>query len=103
MKTYTSQGSSKSMRESEYSVEFECISHFLIHFKTESGLTDRQILAVALKNAQQSLGRGVSLTLERAGQKGSSTLNAVGVDTRSGRVLGKPVHDRPKLRLLRGL
>ena len=84
----------------EYSVEFESVSKFLAYFKEEPGLTDAQVIEKALKIADTALGGG-QLTIERTNPLGGYAFTALGVDSTTAHILGRPVLERPKLRLVK--
>ena len=94
--------------QAQYSVEFECISKLVVYFKEAPDLTDREILAKALRISDSAFGYGGSLTVERTSAEGSYALVGLGVDTQSSRILAKPETQtetkaaRPQLTLLKG-
>ena len=87
--------------KSEYSVEFECYAKFLVYFEAESNLTDRQIIASATKIAEGALGPGGSVMIERTSREGSYAITALGVDRSSAHIMGKPLQETPRLRVVK--
>lgn len=88
--------------KTEYTVEFECVSTFLVGFQEASGLTNRQILDKAVKVANETFDKGGCLMTERATADGFYTFTALGVDRTTGHVLGRPTHDKPALKVIKG-
>jgi hypothetical protein len=86
----------------EYTVEFECVSTFLVGFQEAAGLTDRQILEKATRVANETFDRGGCLMTERATAEGFWTFTALGVDRSTGHVLGRPTQQKPRLKIIKG-
>lgn len=86
----------------EYTVEFECISTFLVGFKAETGLTDRQILEKAIGVASETFDKGGCWMTERATADGFNTFTALGVDRSTGHILGRPTQVKPQLKIIKG-
>lgn len=87
--------------KTEYTVEFQCVSTFLVGFQESAELTDRQILAKAIEIANHTFERGGCLMLERSTSESFYTFTALGVDRSSGHILGRPTQERPRLRLVK--
>ncbi len=86
----------------EYTVEFECVSTFLVGFKETEGLTDRQILEKALGVADLTFDKGGCWLTERATADGFCTFTALGIDRSTGHILGRPAQARPQLKYVKG-
>lgn len=88
--------------KTEYTVEFECVSTFLVGFKEATGLTDRQILEKAITVANQTFDKGGCYMTERATAEGFYTITALGVDRSTGHILGRPTQIKPQLKVIKG-
>jgi hypothetical protein len=86
----------------EYTVEFECVSTFLVGFQDVAGLTDRQILEKATGVANETFARGGCWMTERATADGFYTFTALGIDRSTGHILGRPAQEKPKLKVIKG-
>ncbi len=88
--------------KTEYTVEFECISTFLVGFQAPTGLTDRQILEKAVSIANDNFDKGGCWMTERATSEGFYTFTALGVDRSTGHILGRPTQIKPQLKVIKG-
>ncbi len=88
--------------KTEYTVEFECVSTFLVGFQEAAGLTDRQIMDKAISIANETFDKGGCWMTERATAEGFYTFTALGVDRTTGHILGRPTQPKPQLRYIKG-
>ncbi|MCB0418210.1 MAG: hypothetical protein H6617_01100 [Bdellovibrionaceae bacterium] len=87
--------------ETEYTVQFECISTYIVGFQDAAGLTERQILRKAIERANNTFTSNGSLTLEGANNDGFFALTAHGIDRSTGVLVGSPPTMKPKLKLVK--
>lgn len=101
MKRRTLGGSHDFDPETEYTVQFECVSTYIVGFQDVAGLTDRQILRKAIEKANTTFTSNGTLTLEGANNDGFFALSAHGIDRATGVIVGNPPAARPKLKLVK--
>ena len=87
--------------ETEYTVQFECISTYIVGFQDAAGLTEKQILRKAIERANSTFTSNGSLTLEGANNDGFFALTAHGIDRSTGAIVGNPPAMKPELKLVK--
>ena len=84
-----------------YLVEFPCYSTFIVEFEDAPGLTERQIIANAQKLAEVPFANEGGMTTEFGKNGCTYAFVAVGIEPQRAQITGKPLPDRPKLRLVK--
>lgn len=102
MKSNSSKGSLGHSGKSQYIVEFSGFATFLVDFEDTAGLTERQIISKALKLANGPFDNGGGFTTEFSRGECTYAMIANGYDPATANITGKPLPERPRLKLVKG-
>lgn len=88
--------------KSQYIVEFSAVATYVIDFEDAAGLTERQIIAKAQELAKGPFQNNGGLSLEFSAGQCTHALVALGFEPSSAHISGKPLPEKPQLRLVKG-
>lgn len=88
--------------KSQYIVEFSAVATYVVDFEDAAGLTERQIIAKAQQLAKAPFENNGGLSLEFTLGRSTHALVALGYEPASANISGKPLPEKPQLRLVKG-
>lgn len=101
MKSNFPKGNTSPSGKSQYIVEFSGFTTFLVDFEDTAGLTERQIISKALKLGNAPFENGGGFTTEFSRGECTYAMIANGYDPATASITGKPLPERPRLKLVK--
>lgn len=89
-------------KKNQYIVEFNAVATYVVDFEDTEGLTERQIISKALKLAKGPFENNGGLSLEFSAGEATHALVALGYEPASAHITGKPLPEKPQLKLVKG-